>query len=161
MILQCFDWDILVRMKKLDPVIRTIALWCEQPQWGVCSTTLWLDRDAPFPWLGGVNIRDFGGDPVKAAHSLGIDDISPYYEEITKELVDEAHRFKMRVVPWTVNHAEDMEKLYHMGVDGIITDRPWVLRAFLESMGEKLCPVGKLDLPYHLEPEHIELSDTD
>ena len=159
-ILQSFDWLVLVKMKELDPGIRTIALYSEQPSWGTPdATTLWLDRDEPSPWLGGVDIRDFDGDPVRAAHSLGIDDVSPYFKEITKELTDEAHEFGMKVVPWTVNFREDFETMYEMGVDGIITDRPWALREFLEAKGEKLPPLRKVDLPYHLEPDHFEAED--
>ena len=159
-ILQSFDWLVLVKMKELDPGIRTIALYSEQPSWGVPEgITLWLDRDEPSPWLGGIDIRDFDGDPVRAAHSLGIDDVSPYFKEITKELTDEAHRLGMRVVPWTVSFTDDFETMYEMGVDGIITDRPWVLREFLEGKGEKLPPVRDVDLPYHLEPDHVEAED--
>ena len=159
-ILQSFDWLVLVKMKELDPGIRTIALYSEQPSWGVPEgTTLWLDRDEPSPWLGGIDIRDFDGDPVRAAHSLGIDDVSPYFKEITKEITDEAHELGMRVVPWTVSFTDDFETMYEMGVDGIITDRPWVLREFLEGKGEKLHTVRDVDLPYHLEPDHFEAED--
>ena len=62
----------------------------------------------------------------------------------------------MKVVPWTVNTVEDMEALYEMGVDGMTTDRPWVLREFLEGKGEALpAPMG-ISMPYHLEPDHYE-----
>ena len=156
-VLQAFDWDFLVRMESLAPEIETMALYSEQPSWGSAdATTLWLDRDEPSPWLAGADIRDFDGDPVKAAHSLGIDGVSPYYEEITKEQVDEAHSFGMRVVPWTVNSREDMERLYDMGADGMISDKPWVLREFLEEKGEPLPPIARVDQPWHLEPDHYE-----
>lgn len=159
-ILQSFDWAVLVKMKELDPQIRTIALYSEQPSWGRPeATTLWLDRDGPSPWLAGIDIRDFDGDPVRAAHTLGLDDVSPYFKEITKELTDEAHGFGMRVVPWTVNSVEDIAAMYEMGADGIITDKPWVLREFLEEMGEDLPPVQEVDLPYHLEPDHLLADD--
>jgi glycerophosphoryl diester phosphodiesterase len=52
-----------------------------------------------------------------------------------------------------------MEILYEMGVDGIITDKPWVLREFLEEKGEILLPKRKVDLPYHLDPDHLETED--
>ena len=160
-ILQSFDWAVLVKMKELDPGIRTIALYSEQPSWGVPEgMTLWLDREEPSPWLGGVSIHDFGGDPVRAAHSLGIDDVSPYFRELTKELTDEAHEFGMRVVPWTVNSVEDIAATYGMGVDGIITDKPWVLREFLEEKGETLLPPVKVELPYHLEPDHFDTGNS-
>lgn len=156
-----FDWEMLVRLKKIEPGIETIALYSEQPAWGTPdATTLWLDRDEASPWLSGLDIHDFDGDPVRAAHSLGIDSVSPYFKEITKELTDEAHSFGMKVVPWTVNNIEDMEALYEMGVDGMTTDRPWVMRAFLEKKGEKLLSPMETGLPYHLEPDHYEVEYT-
>ena len=78
---------------------------------------------------------------------------------MTKNLTDEAHEFGMRVVPWTVNSTKDIAALYEMGVDGIITDRPWVLREFLEEKGERLLPARDVNLPYHLEPDHIDAED--
>lgn len=159
-ILQSFDWDILVRMKKLNSQIETIALYNEQKTWkDIKSQTLWTDKKDRSPWLGGINIHDFDNNPVKAAHYLGIDDISPYYKEITKEQIEEAHSYGMKVVTWTVNNKEDMERLYKMNVDGIITDKPWVLREFLTSIGRKIPQVHEIKSPYHLTPDHIEAED--
>lgn len=156
-VLQSFDWKALVLMEELDPAIETIALYSEEPSWGGAdSTTLWLDRKEPSPWLAGLNIHDFDDDPVKAAHSLGIDHVSPYFEEIDEALVKEAHEFGMKVVPWTVNDVKDMENMYRMGVDGIITDRPWILRAFLEQNGVAVPAITSYDLPYHLDGDHTE-----
>ena len=155
--LQSFDWAFLVRMKEMDPKIDTIALYSEQSMWGPTGDTLWADRDEPSPWLAGLDIHDFDGDPVKAAASLGIDNVSPYWTELTKDQVEFAHEHGMRVVPWTVNDVADLEIVYGMGVDGIISDRPWVLREFLESKGEKLLPVRTVDLPYHLETDHNDI----
>ena len=158
--LRAFDWAFLVRMKEIDPGIETIALYSEQPSWGTPdATTLWLDRDEASPWLAGLNIHDFDGDPVRAAHSLGIDNVSPYFKEITRELTDEAHQLGMKVVPWTVNSVKDMEELYEMGVDGMTTDKPWILREFLKEKGEELLPLMRIDMPYHLEPDHYEAED--
>ena len=158
--LRSFDWRFLVLMKEIDPCIETIALYSEQPTWGTPdATTLWLDRDEPSPWLAGLDIHDSDGDPVRAAHSLGIDNVSPYFKEITKELTDEAHELGMKVVPWTVNSLEDMETLYEMGVDGMTTDRPWIMREFLKGKGEDLAPSIEVDLPYHLEPDHYEAEE--
>lgn len=49
---------------------------------------------------------------------------SPHYGFLTKETVDWFHEKGMKVIPWTVNNAEEMTKLLDMGVDGIITDYP-------------------------------------
>lgn len=159
-IFKSFDWDIVVRLKKLNPAIETSALYNEQPSWGeIDSTTLWLDKTEPSPWLAGLNIHDFNNNPVSAAHFLGIDGISPYYKEITKQQVDEAHNYGMKVTPWTVNNIEDMNLLYNMGVDGMITDKPWILIEFIKSKGENVFTTKKVDLPYHLEPKHYDACD--
>lgn len=49
---------------------------------------------------------------------------SPAFGMLTKETVDFLHQKGMKVIPWTVNTTEQMEKLLDMGVDGIITDYP-------------------------------------
>jgi glycerophosphoryl diester phosphodiesterase len=49
---------------------------------------------------------------------------SPYFPKLTKEIVESLHKKGMKVIPWTVNSTEQMEKLLEMGVDGIITDYP-------------------------------------
>ena len=54
---------------------------------------------------------------------------------LTPALVAQAHRMDMKVVPWTVNKRDDMARLLDLGVDGIITDRPDLLKALLDEKG--------------------------
>ena len=49
---------------------------------------------------------------------------SPYFVALTKDVVSDLKRKGMKVIPWTVNTAEQMQNLLDMGVDGIITDFP-------------------------------------
>lgn len=49
---------------------------------------------------------------------------SPQYGLVTDTLLREAHARGMRVIPWTVNVFEDMQRLKSLGVDGVITDYP-------------------------------------
>ena len=152
--LQSFDWRTLVEMKKLDPRIPTVALTGNQPAWnteGDEGDYQWPDRKEPSPWMAGLDIKDFGGDVVKAAHAIDADVITPYHTELTKEMIDEAHSFGMRVVPYTVNDPSRMRELIKMGVDGIITDRPATLRTICQEQEIKLPapdpdPAGK---PYY------------
>lgn len=65
----------------------------------------------------------------------------------------------MKVVPWTVNNERDMAMLYDMGVDGIISDKPWVLRAFLEKRGAKLRPKHPFASQYHLDADHNTIAE--
>lgn len=49
---------------------------------------------------------------------------SPEYTIVTPELVKACHNKGMKVVPWTVNTAEELEQVKATGVDGIISDYP-------------------------------------
>lgn len=49
---------------------------------------------------------------------------SPYYVLVGKGLVDRCHAEGVKIIPWTVNTAKDMNYLINLGVDGIITDYP-------------------------------------
>ena len=53
----------------------------------------------------------------------------------SESLVRRAHRLGVRVVVWTVDDPEQMHELLDMGVDGIITDRPDLLRAVMIQRG--------------------------
>ena len=162
-VLQSFDWATLIEMKKIDPNITCSALWCEQPSWGRDSECIRMFEPEVSPWLGGLDVRKFPGSSVNAkvinaAHSFGAEVISPYYPEISTDDVDLAHSLGMKVVPWTVNSIEAMDQLYNMGVDGMISDKPWILRAYLEKKGAKLRPTQKVAVQkYHLEPNHREV----
>lgn len=161
-VLQSFDWQTLIEMKKLNPNIFTSALWQEQPSWGRNSESLRRYEKKKSPWLGGLDIKDYQGNPVKAAHAIGADIISPYYTEISKQDVDEAHSLGMKVVPWTVNNEKDMNMLLDMGVDGIISDKPWLLKQVLEKRNIKLhTPTVNVDSPYHTGTDHKDTAPTE
>lgn len=161
-VLQSFDWQTLIEMKKLNPNISTSALWQEQPSWGRDSESLRRYEKKKSPWLGGLDIKDYQGNPVKAAHAIGADIISPYYTEISKQDVDEAHSLGMKVVPWTVNNKKDMNMLLDMGVDGIISDKPWLLKQVLEKRNIKLhTPTVNVDSPYHTGTDHKDTAPTE
>ncbi|MGM0738812.1 MAG: glycerophosphodiester phosphodiesterase family protein [Bacteroidota bacterium] len=49
---------------------------------------------------------------------------SPNYGILTPEHVNRAHELGMRVIPWTVNNKDDMQRMMELGVDGLITDYP-------------------------------------
>lgn len=49
---------------------------------------------------------------------------SPYYKLVNKAFIDSLRNKKMKVIPWTVNTTDDIEKMMSLKVDGIITDYP-------------------------------------
>ena len=49
---------------------------------------------------------------------------SPIYTITTRETIKQAHAKGMKVVPWTVNTAKEIQEMIDAGADGIITDYP-------------------------------------
>jgi glycerophosphoryl diester phosphodiesterase len=62
---------------------------------------------------------------------------------VDQRFLDAAHRRGLVVHVWTVDAAAHMERLLDLGVDGIMTDRPEVLRDVL--VARDLWPVGPTD----------------
>ncbi|MFN2451412.1 MAG: glycerophosphodiester phosphodiesterase [Candidatus Dormibacteria bacterium] len=54
---------------------------------------------------------------------------------VTPRLLAAAHRSGLPVHVWTVDHRSAMDRLLDWGVDGLMTDRPLVLREALRSRG--------------------------
>lgn len=60
----------------------------------------------------------------------------------SERVIRRAHELGIRVVVWTVDDPATMRALLDMGVDGIITDRPDVLREVLVSRDQWTRPSG-------------------
>ncbi|GJG19617.1 glycerophosphoryl diester phosphodiesterase [Staphylococcus argenteus] len=50
--------------------------------------------------------------------------VNPNYALVTRKFVEEAHRYHLKVMPYTVNKSSIAKKLLKYGVDGLITDEP-------------------------------------
>ncbi|WP_127934300.1 glycerophosphodiester phosphodiesterase family protein [Nonomuraea polychroma] len=148
--IQSFDWGALMRMRQVEPRLPLVAL--------TNRDFLQTGRPGASPWLGGIDIDDFGGDPLKAVKSFGADAFSPvhgfpqngkvtdpgYVPYVTKDMVDQAHALGLKVIPWTIDDEPTMNKLIDDGVDGIITDYPDRLRTVMAERGFKLPRPHKL-----------------
>lgn len=53
---------------------------------------------------------------------------SPHYSLVNKELINKCHDQQIKVIPWTVNDKTKIDELKALGVDGIITDYPDLLK---------------------------------
>jgi glycerophosphoryl diester phosphodiesterase len=137
---QSFDWRTLAEVRRMDKDVTLVALTAEQPLWGADGLYREVGRAGCSPWMAGHDIDDHGGDFVTAAKLAHANVISPYHGEVTPDVVAQARRLGLKVVPWTVNEIGDMTRLIEMGVDGLITDRPTVLRKVLQERGMAVPP---------------------
>jgi glycerophosphoryl diester phosphodiesterase len=141
---QSFDWGALKRMRAVEPRLPLVAL--------TNYDFLQTGQPGASPWLGGLDIDDFAGDPIRAIKTFGATTFSPvhgfpqggavtdpgYQPYVTKDMVRNAHRNGIKVVPWTVNDLPTMRKLVDDGADGIISDYPDRLRQVATEHGFRL-----------------------
>ncbi len=94
---QSFDHRSLWAIRSVNDQIRLVTLTYEK-------------------WMGPTKPAEFA--------AKGANIWSPNFNDLTPELLAEAHDAGLLVVPWTVNDPADMRRLVEMGVDGLISDRP-------------------------------------
>ena len=134
--IMAFDWRVLAAVRRLMPQAATAALTDEQPG----GDTVRIGEPYPSPWLGGLDPRSFGDSVPRLVKASGAGTWGPDYLDLDAQRIEEAHALGLEVVPWTVNAPADMERLLALGVDGITTDRPDVLRELLASQGRPVPP---------------------
>lgn len=141
--IQCFDWGVLDRVGEAEPALARNLL--------VSPKYLKTTADAPSPWFDGLAVdRDF----VATAAAEGFSAISPvhgspflsgvedpaYKPFVTEAMVDQAHAAGLAVIPYGVDDPATMRHLVRLGVDGLITDRPDLLRDVLAQEDRELPP---------------------
>jgi glycerophosphoryl diester phosphodiesterase len=141
--IQCFDWGVLDRVGDAEPGLARNLL--VSPQY------LRDTEGAPSPWFDGLPVAD---DFIATAAQQGFTAISPihgspfrsgvadpgYTPFTTAVLVEAAHAAGLAVVPYVVDDPPTMRHLVGLGVDGLITNRPDLLREVLASAGREVPP---------------------
>ena len=125
---QSFDWRTLQLVQKNASAIPTAYLTLQ------AGRTPTVSLDEASRWTAGFNPADHDRSLPRTIKAAGGTVWSPFFRDIDAALVSEAHRLELQVVVWTVNKAEDMARMIDMGVDGIISDDPGLLR---KVAGEK------------------------
>jgi len=117
---QSFDWATLVETRRSAPDIFTSCLSVESTG----MNTVRPGQDGASPWHAGLKLSDHGGSVPRLARAAGCSTWSPFWRNVTQNLVTEAHELGLRVIPWTVNDPAEMERMIELRVDGLITDYP-------------------------------------
>ena len=110
---QSFDFRVLDAMRRVNPGVRLAALFGESR------------ADAAM----GIEEPDRSFRAI--ARRTGVEILAPDQELATAEEVEAAHAMGLEVVPYTVNDAAGWKRMVDAGVDGIITDDPAGLTAWL------------------------------
>ena len=141
--IQCFDWGVLRRVGEAEPALSRNLL--------VSPTYLRPSAAAPSAWFDGLEV---GADFVRASAEQGFTAISPvhgspfrsgvddpaYEPFTTPALVEEAHAVGLTVIPYVVDDEATMRHFVRTGVDGLITNRPDLLREVLTGEGRGVPP---------------------
>jgi glycerophosphoryl diester phosphodiesterase len=143
--IQSFDWGALMAMHALAPDLPLVAL--------TNRDFLQVGQPGASPWLGGIDVDDFGGDFVAAAASIdGVTALSPvqgfpqngkisdpgFVPYPDAKMIADAHSRGLKVIPWTIDDPATMDYFIDLGVDGIITDYPNLLREVMADNGMRL-----------------------
>ena len=99
-IIQSFDVRTLQYLHQKYPKIRTSLL---------------IDEKENFE----NNLTELGFNPTI---------YSPYSVLVGKTLVDKCHARGIKIIPWTINNAQELKYLMALGIDGVITDYPNVMK---------------------------------
>jgi glycerophosphoryl diester phosphodiesterase len=132
---QSFDWRTLQLVQKMNPAIPTVYLTLQSGT----GATIFLDKASI--WTAGFNPVDHGGSLPHAIKAAGGAIWSPYFGDVNPALIAESHSLGIAVVVWTVNKPADIARMIDMGVDGIISDHPDILRKIAGDKGIAL-PAG-------------------
>lgn len=122
-----FDWRVLVHIQKIASEIPVVYL----SHVGARFNTIRPGQPGASPWMAGLDIDDFSGSIPRAVLSAGGRYWAPYYQYITRALLEEAHQLGIKVYVWTVDSRSEMVRLIEMGIDGIITNRPDILKSVM------------------------------
>ena len=135
-VIQSFDWRTLAAVQLEAPEIKTVYLSAQQS---------FMDNiranDTTSPWNAGRHVSQYGGSIPRMIQAAGGATWSPYFGDLNAggaANVKEAQALGLAVVVWTVNTESDMRRMMALGVDGIISDYPDVLRRVAGEQGYAL-----------------------
>jgi glycerophosphoryl diester phosphodiesterase len=131
--IESFDWRTLQVVQKIAPEIPTIYLSVQQRSFDNIAA----NKSEGSPWTAGFQHKEYGSVP-KMVKAAGGRIWSPYFGDLTGAKLKEAHSLGIKVIVWTVNEPAQIKKMFDLGVDGLISDRPDLVRQIMAGRGMAL-----------------------
>ena len=124
-----FDWRALAHVQKIAPNIPTVYL----SHVGLHLNNIKPGQPGASPWMAGLDIDDFSGSIPKAVKAAGGRYWAPHYKYPTLRIMEEARTLGLQVFVWTPDSRSRMQLMIEKQVDGIITNRPDILKDMLQE----------------------------
>ncbi|MBM7073764.1 glycerophosphodiester phosphodiesterase [Shewanella sp. 202IG2-18] len=138
--IQAFEWQALVDIQQLIPGIHTAYL--TEPEYDPDNTQAEYKVGNGKIWTSPLLASNYDYDYPKMVKKLGGTFWEPYEQDVTQQQIEHAHQLGIKVVPWGWTEHEHTDfnytkvnQLIDWGVDGIITDRPDILKGILAVKG--------------------------
>ena len=128
-----FDWRTLQLVQKEAPEIGTVYLSIQQRNFD----NIGAGRPGASPWTAGISHAEHGSVP-KMVKAAGGRIWSSFHGELDAAKVKEAQGLGLTVLAWTVNEPTRIAQVMDMGVDGIVSDRPDLVRQEMQRRGMPL-----------------------
>ncbi|MGM0432820.1 MAG: glycerophosphodiester phosphodiesterase, partial [Spirochaetota bacterium] len=131
-----FDWNVLSLVREIAPEIEIGCIASTRSRFRGGRTNLRLFEQGASPWLSGLDADDYPTIP-DLVHAFGAPKLYLNYRDLKPSDLVRSRELGLELVVWTVNSTIRMNQFAQWGVDGIITDRPDLLRDVLERRKEK------------------------
>jgi glycerophosphoryl diester phosphodiesterase len=125
-----FDWRALQAVQKITPEIGTVYLSIQRPQFD----NIGAGKPGASPWTAGIAYADHGSVP-KMIKAAGGRIWSSLHADLDAAKVKEAKALGLTVLAWTVNDPAQIARVMDLGVDGIVSDRPDLVRQEMQRRG--------------------------
>lgn len=138
------DWRVLGAVRARAPRVARAYVTVEQDR----NDNVQRGVAGPSPWLDGLDVDDHAASIPRAIAAAEQGDAAepraprpwsvvwaPFFRDLRRADLAQAHALGIKVVPWTVNDGEIMASLIDLGVDGIATAAPDRLRTVMAARG--------------------------
>lgn len=125
-----FDWRTLAVVQKQAPEIGTVYLSSQRSGFD----SIGADKAEGSVWTNGIRFKDHGS-VAAMVHAAGGKIWSAFHGDLDAVQVRHAQSLGLQVLAWTVNEPADIVRVLGLGVDGIVSDRPDLVRQEMQRRG--------------------------